>query len=339
MGAKKIYAMLTETKITIAVATAGGNSALGVSINELLRIYLLGRNESEEVQFVGNDNIKTIQPTRIKVATASFKEGSESNLDPRAVKGTNPTNINSRSYISHTAYELSHISKYRAKLPIWNENKDWWENTYKQRKYMIQNRASSTDGLQFKEGFSSLVIWYTNFKSEVYINQFCYVLYGSGTQFNKYKDLFWLICSIDGKNPEKDEPEKEVSSAEKAKFPIDNSGEKEITYMTLEQAKKKPEDKEKIKVAEKNKFVVWDWKKDWWEWSYQYRLQKDKSSENSAFPLSEKFRKITKDWDEKANDETALNKACKDFYESSSSSDDETEDAWRYCSIEGKQSN
>ncbi|GCE63619.1 hypothetical protein MHSWG343_06160 [Candidatus Mycoplasma haematohominis] len=327
--------MLTESKITIGVAVVGINSFLGVSGHELLKIYLLSLDQSEEVSVLENYEIKTIAPKRKRPKASSFDESSKKPFDPRTPTDADPSTMDrgyARNY--HPLFRTKHIDKHKSKLIIWKENKSWWESNYEQRKYMLENQDFSTSDWKFKEGFSKRVIW--NLNQEVHINQFCYLMYESSTQYNKYKDVFWLLCSIDGKDPENNNSESSISQAEKANFPTEGSSEQEIIFMTLEQAKKKQSDMERIKVKEKNKFVVYDWKPEWWNWSYQYRLKKDLNDEDNAFPMTEKFKKVISGWDESLNSSTALNKVCKDFYEAEPKQSDETEDAWRYCSATGK---
>ncbi|GCE63618.1 hypothetical protein MHSWG343_06150 [Candidatus Mycoplasma haematohominis] len=328
--------MLTESKITLTVAAAGGNATLGVSINEFLKMYLLNIETSEETKTIDNTSIELIAPTRKKPKAFKLK-GEKTSFDPRSSKNTINSKISDSTYTTHTLWDLRRVKAHRNKLANWKENENWWKSIYKQRMYMLENQDIFRDGVRFKEGFDKSIIW--DLKQEVYINQFCYKVYGSAWHYDKYTDLFWLICSEDGKRPsEKREAAKIISTAEKAKFPTDNNQEQEIEFMTLSQAKKKQADKDKFKVN-KDKFVVYDYSEEWWKWSYQYRLQKDKTNENSAFPLSDKFKNITVNWDEKLTNDNSLNKVCKDFYESSSNSDNETEDAWRYCSIEGEKNN
>ncbi|WP_216083054.1 hypothetical protein [Candidatus Mycoplasma haematohominis] len=331
--------MLSETKITIAVAAIGGNATLGVSIHEFLKACLLNNVvEDEAFLTLDNSNIKTIIPARKKTVTVVFDESKKANFDPRAHANASPSKIDSRYYKSHTLYEMRHIKEeHRSKLAASkSENKDWWETAYKSRKYMIKNQKFSSPSVKFIGGYKSGIIW--NLEKDLYMNQFCYRIYGSPTKYEEYKDLFWLVCSVDGKDPtEGSSVEGKISSGKRASFSTEGNKSKSIIYMTLGQAKKKEEDLEKLKIqeSERDKFVVYDWKKDWWEWSFEYRFQKDIKDETSAFPLSNKFKNIRNGWDEKIENDTSLNKVCKDFYESDNSSSDEVEDAWRYCSDTG----
>ncbi|WP_216083662.1 hypothetical protein [Candidatus Mycoplasma haematohominis] len=327
--------MLTETKITIAVAAGGGNSALGVSINEFLRLYLFKNEEFDEVITLDNEDFRSVIPVRKKIKAVTYNESSKSSFDPRKSSSVPSEKISDSTYDSHTSFQMKHIRQHRDKLVNWKKEEAWWRSIYKQRFYIMKNQDIFTEKINFVEGFSSSVIWSLN--SEIHMNQFCYLIYGSYSKYDKYKELFWLICSIDGKNPEETNDDKKISSSEKATFPTedDSSNEKTITYMTLSQAKKKASDIANIKVSEKDKYVVYDWSEAWWNWSYKYRFQKDKADENSAFPLSNEFKKAKKGWDS-ALEQESLNSICKNFYEKENSSSDEKEDALRYCSAEGK---
>ncbi|GCE63607.1 hypothetical protein [Candidatus Mycoplasma haematohominis] len=328
--------MLTESKITIAIATGGGNATLGVSINEFLKVYLLKKEEFEEIVALDNSSIGTTIPSRKKISTVSFNPESKRSFDPRS-RQDKPSTIDYSGYKSHVISQVKHIAQHRNKVVVWNQNQNWWDSVYEQRMYMIKNQDFSSKEVQFQKGYSTVTVWYLN--KPVYMNQFCELLTWNSYQFKDYEDLFWLVCTTDGKNPNEKNPDSRISFAEKAKFPTEKPQEKEIIYMTLAQAKKKTSDIENIKVKEKDKYVVYDWKPEWWEWSYQYRWKKDKSEENSAFPLSKKFTEIEKGWDENLNNAKSLNTACKEFYEANNPTKEEIEDSWRYCSVLGKETN
>ncbi|GCE63612.1 hypothetical protein [Candidatus Mycoplasma haematohominis] len=328
--------MLKETKITLSVAAVGGNSALGIYFNEFLRLYLFMTGDSDELSTLDSDTFKSIMPTRKRVETVTYTNGSKSSIDPRKSKTTPSEKISSSTFKSHTPWQMGHISNHKDKLVNGREEEAWWKSIYDQRIYIMKNQDINIEGIEFAYGFSATYIPSLNSRA-IYMNQFCHFIYGNSRQYNRYKDLFWLICSINGKNPEEQEENKRISETEQATFPTpgETTNKKTITYMTLSQAKKKESDIKNIKVSEKEKYIVYDYSEEWWKWSYQYRFQKDQADESSAYPLSEQFKKVEKDWDDKLNNQS-LNKVCKDFYEKSSISADEQEDALRYCSAEGK---
>ncbi|WP_216083652.1 hypothetical protein [Candidatus Mycoplasma haematohominis] len=321
--------MLTESKITISCSVASINAALGVSGYELLQIYLLNGNAQEELSSFDNTAISNAKISRKKSKTIAWKE-SKDVLDPR-LHETTKTTVNDHES-RYRIYRFRHISQeHKAKFVDWKDNKEWWEKTYEVRKYMLKN-ANFKKYVNIEGGYENLP--YAS-QTKLHLNQFCDHVYWSKTYFEKYKSIFWLMCTTDAKNPETQEEAKIISQAKKAKFPKGNQDE-EIIYLTVEQAKKTNIYNATTNSA-KDKFVVYDYSSNWWEWSYQYRFQEDKKNETSAFPISGKFKKIDKGWDDSRENTTALNKVCKDFYEqTNNNSQDEIDDAWRYCSDKGE---
>ncbi|GCE63906.1 hypothetical protein [Candidatus Mycoplasma haematohominis] len=66
----------------------------------------------------------------------------------------------------------------------------------------------------------------------------------------------------------------------------------------------------------------------WWNWSYENRFV-------NSYPKSEKFKKITSG--SKLYDDFPLNRVCWETYKNKDAKTEEQEDAWRYCSIPGKE--
>ncbi|GCE63995.1 hypothetical protein MHSWG343_10030 [Candidatus Mycoplasma haematohominis] len=328
--------MLKESKITLTVSALGVNSVLGVSINELLKIYLFNGETGEEIGIFENLSIENLVPVRKKTAAEKFNTGTQSKFDRRSYADSKPTTIDKKYSSSYTNFEVAHINQHLNKLVSWKqENQYWWEEAYKRRIYIIKNQTFSSY-VNIVGAFSSERIW--RLDRDLHMNQFCDFLYWRRFKFPKYKDLFWLACSIEGKNPEETGNPTGIFQATKAKFKI-KDGEKEITYFTLSQVNKAEVENTTLDSSNKEKFVVYDYSEEWWNWSYEYRWQKDKADETSAYPQSEKFKNVKKGWDEQVSDNTSLNKICKDFYTSSSTSDQkEIEDAWRYCSDVGSNS-
>ncbi|WP_216083666.1 hypothetical protein [Candidatus Mycoplasma haematohominis] len=324
--------MLKETKITLSVAAIGGNSAIGIYFNEFLRLYLFMTGDSDELSTSNNDAFKIVKTARKKVEKVIYKSSTKNSSDPRKSSSDPQWKISDSTYQSHTRGQMWHISSHKNKLVDGRKNDNWWKSIYKQRTYIMKNQDINIEKIEFVYGFSATYIPDLNSRA-IYMNQFCYLIYGSNYQYKKYKDLFWLICSIDGVNPEEKNSSERISQMQTANFPIKNSQMKQINYMTLDQAKKKATDKNKFGSINKSKYVVYDYSEEWWKWSYEYVWQKDQKDEESAYPLSEKFRKVQKGWDDQLGD-GSLNKVCKDFYENTNSSNDEKEDASRYCSAE-----
>ncbi|GCE63608.1 hypothetical protein MHSWG343_06050 [Candidatus Mycoplasma haematohominis] len=314
--------------MTLSVAAIGGNSAIGIYFNEFLKLYLFMTRDSDELSTLDSSSFD-VTPIRKKTEAVTYK-GSSTNVDPRK-STTTPRNMMSE----YSTFMASQLQANSSKLVNGHEEQEWWNSIYEIRSYIMKNQDISSAGVKFKKGFSKAPI--QNLNQEIYMNQFCKYVYGQRFKYKKYEDLLWLICSVDGKKPGERRSSEKISQMQKANFPTPEKTpkEKSIDYMTLEQAKKKKEDKAKFSSVNKNKYVVYDYSEEWWKWSYEYRFQKDKADESSAYPLSEKFKKVEKDWDSKLKKES-LNKVCKDFYEKASSSADEQEDASRYCSAEGK---
>ncbi|GCE63606.1 hypothetical protein MHSWG343_06030 [Candidatus Mycoplasma haematohominis] len=322
--------MLTETKITLTVAAAGSNSALVVSINELLKFYFFGSPTEEVVEITENQIFKSVKTSRTRTQTVSPTKSS--NFDLR--KSNNPnTVIGDRYYKRHKGYFINHLQKYVNSLVAWEStNREWWIEAYEQRKYIIQNQ-NFNPYVQITGGYDSENYWWAK---NLHMNQFCENAYSSRTYFQKHKDQFWLMCTIDGKNPENDDSFG-ISNATKANFKKGAELEESITYLTLNQAKKTGIINKEIK--NKDNFVVYDYSPEWWNWSYTYRFLADKADEKSEFPLSSRFLKASSGWNSELNATTALNVICKDFYEQNdTTSQDEIDDAWRYCSDIGKSS-
>ncbi|WP_216083650.1 hypothetical protein [Candidatus Mycoplasma haematohominis] len=322
--------MLTESKITISCSVASINAALGVSGHELLKIYLLGLSSSGGVVTVENIQISKIKTNRKRNETITSKKGTEGTLDPR----THTTYRKTVDQVPdrYRIYSFHNIRKHKSKLVDWKDNEAWWKETYKTRKYMLEN-LEPENSLAIAGAYKNQTYLQSN---DLHLNQFCDKSYTERAYYNQHKTIFWLMCTTDAKNPDEGEEAKIISQAKKAKFPKGDQ-EEEITYLTFKQAKK-PETKNTNIKGKEDKFVVYDYSEKWWKWSYEYRLQIDKADETSAFPLSEKFKKVNKGWEEtNYSDETNLNTACKKFYEQENSlTQDEIDDAWRYCTDTGK---
>ncbi|GCE63592.1 hypothetical protein [Candidatus Mycoplasma haematohominis] len=322
--------MLTESKITIAVSGISGNTALVISGYEFLQIYLFGLNSSEELSSLDSNTIKATKIKRNKKGTVTFETGTQSDSDPRLHTVSPSTVLQHKS--RYTAYWFHEIWSHRSKFVDWKENKAWWDKTYLTRKYMLEN-GGFKDLVNISGSYSDQK--YRN-SATLYLNQFCDRNYSETNYYKSHKKIFWLMCTTDAKNPDQQEEEKIISKAKKAKFKKGKTQE-EITYLTVEQAKKDQMKNKKVD-SNKSKFIVYDYSKEWWEWSYKYRLKVDKKDETSSFPLSKKFKDATKGWDDSINDAGALNKVCKDFYDASNNnSQNEIDDAWRYCSDAGRE--
>ncbi|GCE63594.1 hypothetical protein [Candidatus Mycoplasma haematohominis] len=329
--------MLTESKITITTAVAAFNSILGVSGYELLRIYLLGQESSEEITNLENSIFKTTKAKRKRTKETTFKNNSQSKFDLRVSNDSNLKIVKHHLDQRHRTSMLFHIPKqHRGKLISWEaDNKSWWEKTYKQREYMIKSQDVNPK-VEITKGYSMENItnlYFKNHSEPLPMNQFCDRGYAQTNYYKKYRKQFWLMCTVEGKDPDETDSSQEIAEATKARF-WEGEQEKEITYFNYKQSKKETIKNTKISNSQ-DKFVVYDYSPDWWEWSYKYRLKIDKDDETSDFPLSDKFRKANSGWDEKLSKGEALNKICKDLYESNSSTSDEIEDAWRYCSDVG----
>ncbi|WP_216083647.1 hypothetical protein [Candidatus Mycoplasma haematohominis] len=324
--------MLTESKVTITFSVIAANAALGVSGSELLKIYYALNEESIEVENLNNELIKVTKIKRTRNKTTP--KGTTSNFDLRKRHAPSII-IGSKHYTKHKGFGVRHIKNHLDKLVGWEEaNKTWWEDAYKQREYVIKNQ-NFQPYFPIVGGYSDQQHWWTK---NLHMNQFCDKGYLNRSFFQKYKEQFWLMCTIDGKNPEKNDSEEVISWATKAEFQIKDGKKKQITYLTITQAKKKGINNTKITEDAKTKFVIYDYSPEWWKWSYEYRLEADRKNETSPFPLSNKFRTIIQGWEDLNNNATALNKVCKDFYEQTSNNfQDEIDDAWRYCSDDGKQ--
>ncbi|GCE63603.1 hypothetical protein MHSWG343_06000 [Candidatus Mycoplasma haematohominis] len=329
--------MLRETKITIVVSGVAGNATLGVSGYEFLKVYFLNQEISTEVEAINNEAVIKITTYRKRSKEKTFESGTDNKFDLREIKNTSPKIVKHPHDRRHKTSSLRHINQeHRSQLVSWEkDNKQWWENTYKQREYMIKNQKVSPK-ITILGAYNDTNVYMGGDNEPLHMNQFCDKGYGRQPYFKKYKQQFWLMCTINGKNPDNDVDSQEISTASKARFPESGSNKKEITYLNFEQSKK--EDPKNTQVKEnKSKFVIYDYSQDWWDWSFNYRLKVDKEDETSAFPLTEKFKQATSGWDENVSSANALNKICKDFYEQSgTTSQDEIDDAWRYCSDEGK---
>ncbi|GCE63597.1 hypothetical protein MHSWG343_05940 [Candidatus Mycoplasma haematohominis] len=323
--------MLTESKITIILSVITGNTVIGVFGNELLKIYLLGRNSSEEISASDNSIFLKTTVSRIKTNAVSFDPKTKSNFDPRIYKDVNPTTVD-KNPAKYTVYSFHQISQYKGKFVDWKENKEWWEKTYEKRKYVLEN-ANFEKYVNIVGGYKNQQYWQA---SELHMNQFCDYGYSNNSYFREHEEQFWLLCTTDAKNPKDKENTQTISQINKAKF---NKGEteEEIIYLTVEQAKKTNIYNATTNNA-KDKFVVYDYSPEWWEWSFNYRWKVDKNSEVSSFPLSDKFKNATTGWSKETNEKASLNLICQDFYESKNMpSQNEIDDAWRYCTDAGKQ--
>ncbi|WP_216083658.1 hypothetical protein [Candidatus Mycoplasma haematohominis] len=325
--------ILTETKVTLVFSAILGNSALGVAGHELLKAYFWNQEEEREFETSDNLSIEKTKISRVRTTTVTYN-GSQKSFDPRIYNNTaRPKTINDRYSSKYIVYRNYYLNQYKSKLVgVFDDNKDWWEETYKKRKYILENQ-NFNKYVSIVGGYNSEQNW--DLSGDVYASQFCDKSYISANYYQQHKDQFWLICSVDGINPDREAESKIISTGTESEFPINNSN-KKIFYLTLAQSKKTIKNSQ-ISDSHKNKFVVHNYSQDWWEWSYRYRFKVDKLNEKSKFPLSDSFKNITKGWDSKVDEQNALNKVCKDFYENSgNSSQNEIDDAWRYCSDTGK---
>ncbi|WP_216083684.1 hypothetical protein [Candidatus Mycoplasma haematohominis] len=334
--------MLTsEAKLTLTISAIGINSSLGVITNELLKVYLWSYEEEEEIMFSDNEELQDSIPIRKKTKTVTSIANTKSTFDPRPSKSsTAPITIAQNK--DYSSYSLSHISKHRDKLVSWSKiNKNWWNKAYKQREYIIKHQVF-TSNFSLEGAYSPKFI--SKNSSVIYMNQFCDLAYRWPSVFHKHEELFWLTCTVDGKKPNTQPREREIISITKADFPISATEAEEIAYYTLSQSKKTNTKlgNQNMTEEQKQKFVVYEWNRSWWEWSYEQRLEKDKNNEKTLFPLSEKFKNVTSAWGEisyKDTNETStnLNGLCKEVYEGKLTAKEEIEDAWRYCSDLGEE--
>ncbi|GCE63614.1 hypothetical protein MHSWG343_06110 [Candidatus Mycoplasma haematohominis] len=312
--------------MTLSVAAIGGNSAIGIYFNEFLRLYLFMTGDSDELSTLDSSSFN-VTPIRKKTETVAYK-GNSTNVDPR--KSTTAT---TQTMSPYSAFMMGEPKRYSNKLAYAQDEQAWWDSIYEIRIYIMKNQDIAAKKVRFKKGFSKEPI--RSLSKAIHINQFCKYVSSNASKYREYKDLFWLMCSIDGKDPNEKGSNGKISKMEKATFPTENEQTQSITYMTLEQAKKKQADKSKFKNIQTNKYVVYDYSEEWWKWSYKYRFQKDQADESSAYPLSEQFKKVQEGWDDKLQNQS-LNRACKDFYEKDNKDQNEKEDAARYCSADGK---
>ncbi|GCE64041.1 hypothetical protein MHSWG343_10490 [Candidatus Mycoplasma haematohominis] len=327
--------MLTESKITIAISTISGNAFLGIAGYEALQWYISGLNSDGEISTIENITIQDIKTLRKKTKTVKATSTSSFDLKKQVSANVMQT-VSDSSYLrSNKSTDSQHISQYLNKL-INKErtNKNWWDEAYKERSYIIKIQAKNLS-LKILGGYSDATS-YNKASTEMYMNQFCDTGYFDADYYKKYKDLFWLSCSIDGKDPEETDQSKQKFLATEGDYQ-ENSSNKKIVYLTVEQSKNTSIKNEKVN-NKKDNFIIYDYSREWWEWSYKNRLQEDRKNEVSAFPLSSEFKKISEGWDISLEKESSLNKVCKDFYEKEAeTSQDELEDAYRYCTASGSE--
>ncbi|GCE63604.1 hypothetical protein MHSWG343_06010 [Candidatus Mycoplasma haematohominis] len=328
--------MLKETKATIIISAISGNTALGIIGYELLKEYFLHLSSFEEITKADNSAIEIIKIERRLTKTVSFVIDSQKSFDPRIYTRNDLKTIDIEKEQKQAEHPLKGIKQDHKKLVVlFSDNSDWWNETYKKRKYIAESRDF--------ERYVDLIGGYSNESNEylinnVHMNQFCNKAYSDPSYFQEHEAQFWLMCTIDGKNPNDTEEEKVISQTTKAKF-FKGEKEEEITYLTLEQSKKTNIKNNKIG-NHKNKFVVYDYNEDWWKWSFDYRLKVDKENETSLFPLSNRFKQVKNGWDNTTRSTTGLNSVCKSFYEETDTkTQQEIDDAWRYCSDIGEETN
>ncbi|GCE64050.1 hypothetical protein [Candidatus Mycoplasma haematohominis] len=319
---------ITSNKITLISAITGNGIFTTTADYELLKAFMWKvQSDDESLSPADNTYIEDIKPIRKKKNTAVLT--SKGKLDPRNFTQVNPRVVKANH--NYLAFHIFHISSYTQKLVSWKpENKTWWEKSYEHKKYILENHPQFK-GSKITSSYKPDKAWLTN--NEFALNQFCDVAYDHKTFFEKFKDLFWLACSIDGKNPEEKDDSKWITEINKAQLPTSGSAKTEITYLTVKQSKKTNTWNLNNK---EDKFIVYDYNKEWWEWSYKNRLEVDRKDENSYFPLTTKFKDATKGWEENAsNENSSLNNICKELYAKNGRTADETEDMWRYCSDAG----